>query len=212
MTVSAPPSEPDTFVLPARPRRRVGGRALAAVAALLLVAVGFLAGVQVEKSNVTTTSTTASAAGGFRSALAGGTARSGAGAATGAGAAAGAAAGGGFARSFGAGGAGGSASFGTIGSISGHAVYLTTASGNTVKVVLTPSTKLTKSQSVSRSALRPGDTIIVQGITGSGGDITAASVSDSGARTTGTTSSSSRSAPSSAGAAVNSLFGSSSGR
>ena len=67
--------------------------------------------------------------------------------------------------------------------MNGKTLYVTDTSGNTVKVKLSPSTKITKTQSVGRKAIRPGDTIIVTGAQGSGGTTTAASVTDSGNRT-----------------------------
>jgi hypothetical protein len=70
--------------------------------------------------------------------------------------------------------------------VSGNTIYLTDTSGNTVKVTLSSSTKLTKSLGVSKSSLHPGDAIVVQGVKNSGGTIVATSVSDTGARPTGT--------------------------
>jgi hypothetical protein len=106
--------------------------------------------------------------------------------ATGAGAA-GARGASGFAGRFGggAGGAGANASFGTVSSVDGSTIYLTDPTGNTVKVTLSSSTKLTKSLSVSKHSLHPGDAIVVQGVKNSGGTIVATSVSDQGARATG---------------------------
>jgi hypothetical protein len=74
-----------------------------------------------------------------------------------------------------------------------------------VKVMLSSATNVTKSQAVSKSALRPGDTVVVQGVKGSSGSISATSVSDTGARAGAGGSSGSGSGG--AGAAVNSLFG-----
>ncbi len=77
---------------------------------------------------------------------------------------------------------GGSASFGTVSSISGKTLYVTDTSGNTIKVTLSPATKVTKSVGVSAKSVHPGDTVVVSGIKGSGGTVQAATVSDSGAR------------------------------
>jgi Domain of unknown function (DUF5666) len=166
-----PQQEP--VATPGRPRRRFFNRKTAGLAAVLTCVGGFFAGVQVEKGQLassgsaSTTATAATAA-----------ARTGAGA--------GAASG--FAARFGgagaAGGAGGNASIGTIASVNGKTIYLTDTSGNTVKVTLSSSTKLTKSLSVSKSSLHPGDTIVVQGVKNSSGTLVATSVSDSGAGTT----------------------------
>ena len=155
-----------------RPRRRFFNRRSAVLAAIITCAGGFYAGISVEKSQLASTATTATPA-------------------------AAAAAGPGFAGGFpgagrfgggagGAGGAGGgSASIGTISSVNGNTVYLTDATGNTLKVTLSSTTELTKSLGVSKSALHPGDSVVIQGVKNSGGTLVATSVSDSGARTTG---------------------------
>jgi hypothetical protein len=69
-----------------------------------------------------------------------------------------------------------------VSSVKGKTIYVTDTSGNTVKVKVTPSTTITKNQTVSRHAIRPGDTIIVTGGSGSGGATTAATITDSGNR------------------------------
>jgi hypothetical protein len=163
----------ESFVPPGRPRRRFFNRKSAALAAVITCAGGFYAGISVEKGQLASTASaaTTSAAG----------ARTG----TAAGGAAGGAAG--FAGRFGGGAAGGTgnASFGTISSAAGNTLYLTDPTGNTVKVTLSSSTKLTKSVSVSKSSLHPGDSVVVQGVKNSGGTLVATSVSDSGARPAG---------------------------
>ncbi len=89
---------------------------------------------------------------------------------------------------------------------------MTESSGNTIKVQLSSATKVSKTQSAPRSAIRPGDTVVIQGVTGSGGTVSAASVTDSGTRagpgSTASGSSSSSSGSGSAGSAVGSLFSS----
>jgi hypothetical protein len=166
-------AEHRTAAPPGRPRRRFFNRKSAALAALVTCAGGFYAGIQVEKGQLpsTTPVPTASATG----------------AAAGAGARTGAAAGGfGGGARFGGlgGGAAGNASIGTIASVNGRTIYLTETSGNTVKVTLSGSTKLTKNLGVSKSSLHPGDAVVVQGVKNSMGTLVATSVSDSGARTT----------------------------
>ena len=150
----------------ARPRRRqFFNRKSAALAAAITCAAGFYAGISVEKGQL---ASTASAAASPRTAT-GGPAAAGAG---------------GFAGRFGAGGAagaGGNASIGTVSSVHGKTIYLTDTTGNTVKVTLSSATKITKSQSVSKASVRPGDAVVIQGLKGSNGKITATSVSDSGA-------------------------------
>jgi hypothetical protein len=81
---------------------------------------------------------------------------------------------------------GGNASIGTVASVNGKTIYLTDSSGNTVKVTLSSATKLTKSQGVSKASVRPGDTVVIQGLKSSNGTIAATSVSDSGASATRT--------------------------
>ena len=150
-----PEPEPEGLATPGRPRRRWGGRKTAALAAAVLCAAAFYAGVRVEKgqlSTATATPTTAASA-------------------------AGAAGHGGFPGGE-AGGA--NASIGTVSSADGNTIYLTDTSGNTVKVKLSSATKVTKSESVAKTSVRPGDTVVIQGAKASDGTITAASVSDSG--------------------------------
>ncbi|HEX3832942.1 MAG TPA: DUF5666 domain-containing protein [Solirubrobacteraceae bacterium] len=214
------PEEP-AQPLPRRPRRQFFNRKSAALVALITCAAGFYAGVRVEKGQVSGSSTalrlpgaTGAAAGAART----GASRTGAAGAAGAtrsGAAGAARTGGfpGFAGAAGGGFAGGSASVGTVASVNGKTIVLTETSGNTVKVQLSPSTKITKNQSVSRHAVRPGDTIIVQGAPNSKGTTVAASVTDSGASSTGSGSSSSGGSSSgsssgTSGGGVGSLFSS----
>lgn len=165
--------EQEPAMTPARPRRRFFNRKSAALAALLTCAAGFYAGISVEKGQL---ASTAAAATTSAPGTAAGTTATGAGA------------GGGFAGRFGgagaggAGGAGGNASLGTISSVNGSTIYLTDTTGNTVKVTLSPSTKLTKSLGVSKGALHPGDSVVIQGVKSSSGTVVATSVSDSGAR------------------------------
>lgn len=223
--------EVDDQPLPRRTRRQLLNRRTAALGALLTCALGFYVGVRVEKGQLASSSSTLSGAagagagrglgggaagrtglaglfaGGGRPGAAGGAGAAGAGVA-GAGAAG---AGGGFggAGGFG-GGAGGSASLGTVSSVNGRTLYLTETSGNTVKVVLSSATKISKTQPVRRSAIRPGDTVVVQGIPASGGSVSAASVTDSGTRAggSGSAGASGSSGSGNSGSAVGSLFSS----
>jgi hypothetical protein len=164
-------SDADAPIAPGRPRRRFFNRKTAVLATLVTAAAGFFAGVEIEKSQLSTTAAAATSPS----------------AATGAAAGAGASARGGFplAGRGGAGGAGGgNSSFGTVSSVNGNTIYLTEPTGNTVKVTLSSATKITKSQKTSKSSLRPGDSVVVQGVT-SNGRTAATSVSDSGARAAG---------------------------
>ena len=192
----------DPFVSPGRPRRRFFGKGSAILLAVLLGAVGFYAGVRVEKGQMTTASIgtgTRSLASIFGGASArGGAATSGAGAS---------------ARFPGAGGAGGGGSVGTVSAVNGGAVYVKSVSGNTIKVSLTSATKITKSEPAARRAIRPGDSVVIRGASNANGTLSAASVSDSGAsaNATGGGSTGSAGTSGSSGSGVGSLFGATSG-
>jgi hypothetical protein len=162
--------------LPARRHRKFLNRWSAGLIALLTATAGFYAGVRVEKGQVGSSSTGASALASRFAALragasGGGSASAGSGAATGA-------ARSGFAARFGA---GGGATVGSISSIKGNTIYLTETSGDVVQVKITSATKVTKSETVKPDALNPGNTLIVQGLKQANGTISATSVSDSGA-------------------------------
>jgi len=92
---------------------------------------------------------------------------------------------------------------------------MTDSSGNTVKVTLSSATKLTKTVTVGKARVRPGDTVVVQGLKNKSGTLAATSLSDSGASSSGGGSGSSSSGSSAAGrggsSAVNSLFGAGNG-
>jgi hypothetical protein len=174
--------------LPRRSRRQFFNRRVAALLALLTCAIGFYAGVRVEKGQLSSSGTGLSQAPGAGTGAAG-TGAGGARAGGSAGASAGGRGGGFGAFAGGPGGPGGpggaNASFGTVASVNGRTIYLTEASGNTVKVKVSSATKVSKTQSASRKAIRPGDTIVVSGVPGSGGTVSAATVTDSGVRTAG---------------------------
>ncbi len=177
--------EPTDQPLPRRPRRNFFNRKSAALVAILTCAAGFYAGVRIEKGQIASTPSTftlptsGSGASGARAGAAGSAATAGGASRT---AGAGGAAGGfaGLGSRLGAGGAG-SASFGSVSTVDGRTLVVTEASGNTVKVKLSPSTKVTKSQSVPHSAIRPGDTVVIEGVPNSSGTVVAATVSDTGA-------------------------------
>ncbi len=178
----------DAGRVPRRPRRQFFNKRSAALAALLTCAAGFYAGVRVEKGQVSSSGSGGSSlAAALAAARSGSDAtRSGAGAGSANAASPGAAAGtagglgalshrGGFGGS-----AGGNASFGTISNVDGNTLYVTTATGNVVKVKLSSAAKLSKSLAVKRSSLHPGDAVVIRGLTNSKGTITASSVTDSG--------------------------------
>jgi len=215
-----------TEQLPRRPRRQFFNRRSAALGALITCAIGFYAGVRVEKGQLASSGGTSLSTGLTSAAGRGTTGRTGASGRTGATGRSGAASlfgsGGSSARSgafgggsggfagagaFGAAG-GGSATVGTVASVSGKTIDVTETSGNTVKVNLNSATKISKTQSARKSAIHPGDTIVVEGVSGSGGTVSAASVTDSGNRTSGSTSSGSGSGSGStgSGSGIKSLF------
>ncbi|MBV9047765.1 MAG: hypothetical protein JOY58_05830 [Solirubrobacterales bacterium] len=209
--------------LPGRPRRQFFNRRSAALFAVVVGAVCFYAGVRVEKSQLSSSTSTAvpsSTGAATRTGAAGAGSRAGAAAAS---AGRGFGGGGGAVAAFAGagGGAGGSASFGTVSGVSGDTFYVTESSGNTVKVKLSSATKITKSVGVGKSAVRPGDTVVIRGLN-SNGTVSATSISDSGAVLSAFGGGSSGSGSSggggsgtggagSASSAVSSLFGSGSG-
>jgi hypothetical protein len=140
---------------------------VAALITALLVAAGFWGGAIAEKSHGSSTSNAASAlAGRFR---AGG----------------GAAGGGGFGGGGFAGGAGGgagttSAATGTLSVIDGNTLYVLTSTGSLVKVSLGQSTAVTRNAKAAADALRPGDSVVIQGAAAKNGDVTATSVAATG--------------------------------
>jgi hypothetical protein len=178
---------PELDELPKRPRRKLLTPSIVGLMLVLFAACGFIGGVLVQKAQGS------SATSGFAgSGLASRFGASGASGASGGGASS-------FRSLFGgAGAAGGGATIGTVSSIKGNTLYVTETSGNTVAVVTTPESKITKSESVGANAIHPGDAVVVDGITTSKGTVTASSVSDSGSSST------------SSGSGLSSLFGGSS--
>jgi hypothetical protein len=187
--------------LPRRPRRRLLTPISMALVAALLVAVGFIAGVRMEKGQ-TTSSSSAGAGGGQEArfaALKGGQ--------SGPGAVPGAAAAGpptGFPGSGGS--ASGTLTTGEVSYVRGGTLYVANGQGNTVKVTASTGAKVTKTVTTKVPNINPGDTVIVQGSQGTKGSITASSISVS---TSATGSSSSGSGASSSGdSGASALFGS----
>jgi hypothetical protein len=197
---------PELDELPPRPRRKLVTPVSAILLLVLFAAGGFIGGVEVQKGQGS--SSGGSLASSFAS-------RFGA-AAGGATSTAGSTSAGSTSRLrglFGGGGAAGAgATIGTVSSINGRTLYVSEVSGDTVAVVTTPESKITKSESVGAKAIHPGDSVVVEGLAGSKGTITASSVTDSGSSSTGTSGGlaslfggSSTSSSSSSG--VSSLFG-----
>ena len=187
---------------PGRPRRQLFNRRSAALVALVVGVTGFYAGVRVEKGQLSSSSSTAlSLPSSLPSLARGGVSSRGAtGTSSGSG---------GSVPALGA--FGGGASIGTVSNINGKTIYISDTSGNTVKVQLSSATKITKSLTVGKKAVRPGDSVVIRGAKRSNGTLSATSISDSGASTTGSGSSGTSSSSTSSGSGVSSLFGSGSG-
>jgi hypothetical protein len=66
---------------------------------------------------------------------------------------------------------------GTVTDIIGNTLYVTTSTGSLVAVDIGSTTTVDRNAKSSLSALKPGDTVTVQGTKGSNGSVTAASVS-----------------------------------
>ena len=66
---------------------------------------------------------------------------------------------------------------GTVTVLQGNTLWLTAANGSLVKVKLTKATTVTRNATSTKLALRPGDTVTVQGATAKNGTVTASSVS-----------------------------------
>jgi hypothetical protein len=157
--------------LPRRPRRRLLTPVPIALAAVLLIACGFIGGVLVEKGQ-TSTSTSASAASGIASRFAalrgtrtggespgGGAAASGSGGATG-----------------GSGGSAGGATTGQVAFIQGSTLYVTNTQGNTIKVNTSSGSTVTKTASSNVKSIHPGETVVIVGATGADGSVSAESI------------------------------------
>lgn len=209
-------TDDETLALPRRPRRQFFNRGSAALLALITCAIGFYVGIRVEKGQVS--SSTATARGFTPPALGGssvgsssrGTSSTASGSRSSGSPGALPSGGAGFpGGAFG----GGNASIGTISSVDGNTIYISDASGNTVKITLSSATKITKSLGVSKHSLRPGDAVVIRGLKNANGKVSATSISDSGASNAGAgTTGGSASGGSGGNAAVNQLFGSSSGK
>jgi len=190
--------------LPRRPRRQFFTRRTAALAAVITCAAGFYAGVRIEKSQLSGSSSSFTVP---SLAAAGATGSRAAGASTGsrslpAGVAA-------LAGGFG----GANSTVGQVSSVDGRTLYVKDSSGNVEKVTLSSAAKISKSLAVSKNSVRPGDTVVVQGLKNAKGVLVATSVSDSGASSSGSSSTGSSSAGSSGSASgsVGSLFSGGSG-
>ncbi len=175
----------DGAQLARRPQRQFFNKRSAALVAVITCAAGFYAGVRVEKGQVSDSGSGGSSLAAAIAAARGPTTSPTTGEARARGGSAASGAAGGLGALFARGGSAGDASFGTISGVNGKSLFVTTATGNVVKVKLTSATKISKSLNASRSALHPGDTVVIRGLTNSDATMTASSVSDSGASARG---------------------------
>jgi Domain of unknown function (DUF5666) len=150
---------PQERALPPRQRRRLVTPASVALTAVLIAAVGFIGGVEVQKGQADDTPSAAAAG-----ANGGGAGPAGAGAAG---------ARGGFP---GRGGAQGNATIGSVANKHGSTLYVKDSDGNTVRVKTTSHSKINRTATASAGAIHPGDTVIVQGTRSAGGTITATQI------------------------------------
>jgi hypothetical protein len=161
--------EADEEPLPKRPRRRLVTPISATLAGALVGALGFIGGVEVQKSQDDGSSGGNGAAAAFASAGGSGAAR------------------GGFGRSggtgggpqFGGGGPGGAQSNATVGSVAnkkGSTLYVKDSDGNLVRVKTTSHSKINRTATTTAGAIHPGDTVIVQGKKSSSGTISATQI------------------------------------
>jgi hypothetical protein len=150
---------PEERALPPRRRRRLVTPASALLAAVLIGALGFIGGVEVQKGQAdSSTGTTAGGAAAARAGLGG---------------AAGGGAGGGFA---GPGGVRGNATVGTVANKHGSSLYVKDSDGTTIRVNTTSHSKINRTATASAGAIHPGDTVVVQGTKSSSGTITATEI------------------------------------
>jgi hypothetical protein len=156
----------DEGTLPRRPRRRLVTPISAAFAAVLIAALGFFGGVQVQKSQGD------DGGGGATNASQTGLA------------AARAAGGAGFGARGGAS-AQGPAAVGSVANKHGSTLYVKDSDGNTVRVKTTSHSKINRTASTTSGAIHPGDTVIVQGTKSSSGTITATQINATASGATG---------------------------
>jgi hypothetical protein len=133
--------------IPVRPRSRTVTPVRVTLLAVLLLAAGFIGGVEVQKRSGTSSSPQSSFAGRFTSRGAASPDP-----------------------------AGGGATVGQVANVHGRTLYVTESGGATVKVRTTSSTKVTRTAVSGVRAVHPGDTVVVQGSTSSAGTVKAARV------------------------------------
>jgi hypothetical protein len=149
--------------LPPRRRRRLVTPASAVLVAVLIAALGFIGGVEVQKGQ-------ADGGGGAAASGVGGAGGAASARAAGGGASVGP---GGFA---GRGGAQGDATIGSVVNKRGSTLYVKDSDGTTVRVKTSSHPKINRTATASAGAIHPGDTVIVQGTKSSSGTITATQI------------------------------------
>lgn len=154
--------------LPGRPRRRMLTPLTAVLFATVVGGGGFIAGVEVEKGQVSSSSSGT----GLLRAASGATGAAGAGRAGGF---AGLSSGGGSST-----GGGSQATVGTVASISPPNIYVTDSAGNTIKVITSSGSTITRQVSGTANQIHSGDNVVVTGLAQSDGSVVASSVRDSG--------------------------------
>ena len=152
--------EADEEPLPKRPRRRLVTPISATLAGALVGALGFIGGVEVQKSQDDGSSGGNGAASAFASAGGSGAAR------------------GGFARGGGPqfGGGQSNATVGSVANKKGSTLYVKDSDGNLVRVKTTSHSKINRTASITAGAIHPGDTVIVQGETAASGTVVASTI------------------------------------
>jgi hypothetical protein len=162
--LALPPQTDDLAVaLAARPARPKLPKVTLALSAAVLICAGFIGGVLVQKHDGKSTGGTGAA-----SAFTGAASRFGRGGTSGTG---------GFGAAGGTGGgAAGGAVTGTVTVVNGNTVYVTAADGSVYTVTTSGSTTVSIAQSGSVAQLKPGQSVVITGTTGSNGDVTAKSI------------------------------------
>jgi hypothetical protein len=144
--------------LPPRPRRRLATRWTVASSVVILLALGFVGGVLVQRGQQPAAGAGPQAAAGAGAGQGFGAGRMGQGAA-------------------GAGDGGGAAPVaGKVSSVDGSTLYVTTNDGTTVKVRTSSSAKVTRTAKSTVGAVHPGDTVVITGSTAASGTVTAADI------------------------------------
>jgi len=156
-------TDEDPPELPRRPKRRLVTPWTLGLAAVLVAALGFIGGVQVQKGEQDDGAASGLPAG-LRAAMAGG-AGGARGGAPGAGANAGGTADGASAPTM-----------GEVASKDGSTLYVTDSSGATVKVKTNGNSKVTRTAKGKVSGVHPGDTVVITGSTNANGTVTATQI------------------------------------